>query len=210
MASRSALCVKNGWLMSILLNTSTFWRATNLTGHRKWASYILRCGSGRGSSARLGLTGRTVASPSDRNDPGEAEVDQRGELRLIGNQPKEPNRTFVAAFGKTYFFRAGELFVARHALESVSERPRVERRDRNRIETVHTFFGRQLESDGRIAADLRYPTVKSKQILGSDQEFFLVEQFHWQASNDARPPPAKGLILRAFEAACWNLGSDSS
>jgi len=58
----------------------------------------------------------------------------------------------VAALGDVDLFRAGDLLVARHALQGVTKRARVERRDRNRIVALDAFLSANLQAERRILA----------------------------------------------------------
>ena len=68
-----------------------------------------------------GIHGTAGAATPDPEDPGEANINQQTGLFPRRQQPEELDRAFIPAFGDADLFRAGELFVARHALQSISK-----------------------------------------------------------------------------------------
>src|SRR5882672_5821443 len=117
----------------------------------------------------LGMDGTPCAAPADSDNPRKAKVHQWRWLRLIGKQPQKLHGTLIAAFFNFYFFRAGELLVARHALQSVAKRTCIESRDGNGVVTLNAFFGSEFESDTGITADFIYRAVKRKHFFRGDQ-----------------------------------------
>src|SRR5580692_1866500 len=62
------------------------------------------------------------STPSDRNDPGKAGIDQCRRLGLFGEQPHEFNRAFLAPLEDSNLFRTGQSLVASHTFEGVAKR----------------------------------------------------------------------------------------
>jgi len=56
------------------------------------------------------------------------------------------------------------LFVARHAIQRVAERSRVERRDGDGIVALDALLASELEADGRVAAQFINGAIQGKPV----------------------------------------------
>src|SRR6266542_1125896 len=117
----------------------------------------------------------TGPSAGDAHYPGEAEIHQDRWLRLLCEEPPEPNPTFATTLRHLELLGTGELLVACQPLERVPKRPRRYRGHGDRVVPLDTRLRPQLEADRRIVAGFRDPTVEGEEILGTDQDLLLIE-----------------------------------
>ena len=89
---------------------------------------------------------------ADRQNPRKADVDEHRRLRPSREQKDEFHDAFALSGVDTDLFRAGELFVARHSLQRIKERPAVKCRNGRGIVALDTGFRAELEPDSRVTA----------------------------------------------------------